>query len=335
MTSLPRQNTLTATGRTWDVWFPQGATDSAQHMFYLQADSSLPADQRHAHSSIGHAVYDSRKGLWVADALPAIPQGTPGSFDQAVWTGSVLSFAHNRHIMLYTGRSILGPNHQYVQRIGLATSSDPNMAKWAKHGAAVLASSWPYSTRDRDDSHAGPIWRDPYLFVGQNRQTYAAVAARHSGARHAYSACIGLVRATDDSFAEWEHLPLLVDGAERYGEMEVPQVIWHNGLYYIFFTVHARHYNPVWAKTIGGARNGLHCYVTGSLNELAMPVNGTGSVLDDAFVRGLRLIGPPNGNTFKAIGWLDGEDTPQGFVGGPSNTYTITLDGLKVYAKPA
>jgi levansucrase len=330
---LTASNRLTATGLTWDAWFTEGDTAPKGHIFYLQADPGLPSQERHAHSSIGHAVYTGG-GQWTTDECPVIPQGTPGSFDEAVWTGSVLSLAPKNHIMLYTGRSMPSPNHQYVQRIGLARSNDPAMRRWRKHGVPVLLSGGPYSTLDRDDSQIGPIWRDPHLFVGEDGQVYAAIAARHADPTNAYSACIGLVRAIDSSFTRWEYLPPIVTGNFRYGEMEVPQVVRHGGLYYIFFTVHSGHYSPAWAAEIGGARSGLHCYVTDRLGTPPVPVNDTGSVLDDTFVRGLRLIGPPSGNKFDAIGWLDGENTPQGFVGGLSSTYTIMLDGTKVHAEP-
>ena len=330
---MTAHNRLTALGLTWDPWFPVGQAAPQGHVFYLQASSTLPSPERHAHSSIGHAVYTD--GQWVADERPVIPQGAPGSFDEAVWTGSVLSLAPNNHIMLYTGRSMLSPDHQYVQRIGLAKSSDPSMRKWHKHAVPVLVSGGPYSALDRDDSQIGPIWRDPYLFFGEDRRVYAAIAARLTNPTHAYTACVGLVRATDNGFTRWEYLPPLAICDNRYGEMEVPQVIKHGDLYYIFFTVHSRHYNPEWAAEIGGARSGLHCYITDQLGTPPVPANGTGSVLDDKFVRGLRLIGAPDGNSFKAIGWLDGEETPQGFVGGLSDTYTITLSGLRVHAEPA
>lgn len=332
MAGLPASNRLTTPNLTWDPWFPEGDAAPKGHIFYLQADPILPSRERHAHSSIGHAVY-AGDGQWVADEHPVIPHGARGSFDEAVWTGSVFSLAPDDHVMLFTGRSTIDLEHQYVQRIGLARSNDPNLRVWRKHDRPVLRPGGPYSTLDRDDSQ--PIWRDPYLFIGEDGRVYAAIAARLAGATSPYSACIGLAQASTYSFTRWKYLPPLVVSDFRYGEMEVPQVVRHDGRYYIFFTVHAGHYNPAWAAEIGGPRNGLHCYVTDQLGNPPVPVNNTGSVLDDTFVRGLRLIGPPDGNTFKAIGWQDGEDTLQGFVGGLSNTYNVTLEGLNVRAEPA
>ena len=308
--------------RLWDPWFPTGPAASTDHVFYLYTPPE-----------VGHAVRN-RLGLWIPDEQPVLAGKDDDAFDAVIWTGSVLSRRPDEHAMLYTGRALTNPNGLYAQRIGLARSTDPDMRHWDKHPTPVLVPSGPYyCTRDdTDQPGGGPIWRDPYLFIGIDGRTYAAFAARTADTSTPYNACIGWAVATNDELTQWEYLAPLVDGTHHYSEMEVPQVVLHGNLCYVFFTVHARCYNPAWADEVGGKPNGLHCYVTSCLGVPGTPANNSGSVLDESLVRGLRLIGPPHGDTYTAQGWLDGEGTLTGFIGGLSGRYSVTLDGLRVTA---
>jgi levansucrase len=324
-----------AYGHVWDPVFPMGPAAPEglpEHVFFLTADSNLDPAERHHYSSLGHATRIPN-GLWQPSALPVLAPRSK-NFDQAIWGAGVLSLATNRHILLYTGRSMSNPALPYIQRIGLATSTDPSMERWVQRNQPVLAPGAPYSTYNGNDTRgAGPIFRDPYPFVGPDGDIHVAFSARLAGRGTPYNACIGHAVATDESFTRWRLLPPLADGTGMYGEMEVPQVVLHNGRYYVFFTVHASHYNPSWTDVVGFASNGLHCFVANTLDGPSIPANGAGVVRNDEFNRGPRLFGKPDGDVYLAQGWRDGEGTSRGFVGGLSQMLRVTLEGYDVYAE--
>ncbi|HSW81199.1 MAG TPA: glycoside hydrolase family 68 protein [Candidatus Saccharimonas sp.] len=310
----------------WDVVFPSGpgALATPQHAFYLQADRSVAPGERHFYSSLGHAkrTYDG----WVSDSAAAL-SGRPSNFDQAIWGVGVLSLTLTNHLLFYTGLHYTG-EYLWQQRIGLARSTNADLRDWQRLEAPILQPAPPYRMAEKDECGFGPIFRDPAPFIGDDGRLHVAFAARLADVPAPHNACIGHAVAINDELTDWAMLPPLVDGSDRYSEMEVPQVIRHGGLWYVFFTVHAMHYNLGWAEKVGDARPGLHCYVGPTLNDCRVPVNNHGNVWPSTVLRGPRLFGNPSGNRFKAQGWVDSMDIPG--AGGLSAVIMLDLNGDNV-----
>jgi beta-fructofuranosidase len=319
-------------GLVWDCWFPTGPAAPPglpEHVFFLHAESRWLPTERNSHARLGHAVRTS-SGLWLPDEQPVLTP-RPDGFDQTIWSGSVLSLDDDWHLLLYTGCTLDDPAVPYVQRVGLAVCSDPSMEHWVRYADPVLVPGAPYSTYEGDG--AGHIFRDPYLFVGPDSRVYAAFSARLAESPPPFNACIGLAVATNDQFTEWQFLPPLADGTAEYSEMEVPQVIEHDGKWYIFFTVHARHYAQQLARQLGEATGGLHCFVADAFGEPAAPANADGLVWDHEWIRAPRLFGVPSNDTYAAQGWRDGELTNRDFIGGLGPLMSVTLAGREVTAR--
>ncbi|HKX73745.1 MAG TPA: glycoside hydrolase family 68 protein [Candidatus Saccharimonadales bacterium] len=308
----------------WDPWFIKGK-DGTWHMFHLMASSEGDPDARHDKAFIGHSVSRDLR-LW-QQLPPALVPGVQGSWDDlALWTGSCFRHNDGSHYLFYTGRQ--AGRDRLLQRIGVAKATDSTLTTWEKHLTPVMSASSRYDTASTMNPLGKvPAWRDPFVFVDPiSGQVYAAITAREYCPSRVYNGCIALARATSADLTQWELLaPLL--SPKRYDEMEVPQLVAHDGLWYLFFLTAAELYEPAWAAA-NGRSHGLHCYVASDLMGPYRPVNkGTGAVLNDPLTLGLRLL-EPLGDGYLTLGWTP---EPSVALGRP---HMIVLNGDEVTARP-
>jgi sucrose-6-phosphate hydrolase SacC (GH32 family) len=170
-----------------------------------------------------------------------------------------------------------------------------------------------------------PAWRDPFVFSDRTSgKFYVTISARCAGANDVYNGCVAL--AESENLIDWNVLPPLL-APQRYDEMETTQMVFHNGLYYLFFSTWGKDYAPDWAKT-HGAHSGLHGYCSDRLLGDFQPVNGNDVVLDNGeSMYTIRLV-EKHDNGFTAIGWLN-TDAQGKFIGRLSQPFTIIIDGDK------
>ena len=209
----------------WDFWFAK--KNDKHHIFYLQAPKSLLLEQkRHHNATIGHAV-SSDLIHW--NLLPdALKPGYLGSWDDlATWTGSVIQH-NNLWYMFYTG-----VNHAekgLIQRIGLATSQD--LITWKKHSnnPIIEADKRWYEMLDLESWH-DHAWRDPYVIL-HNKKFYAFITARVNYGSTDGRGVIAL--AESNNLIDWEVKAPVTEPGE-FGQLEVPQVVKRNNLFYLIF----------------------------------------------------------------------------------------------------
>lgn len=308
----------------WDLWVVE--RDGEYHLFHLQAPPGLHPELRHGRATVGHAVSRDLRS-WQSVGTAFAPSAPGGWDDRTIWTGSIL--AHDgAYAFLYTA---LRRGQGLVQRIGLATS--PDLETWTRRGAGPVLRADPahYQT-----DGGGPLrvedWRDPYLCRVEGR-VHAFITARtrpppacsplRISADHAREfmaiaapaalrapllangplagrGCIAL--ATSDDLQGWTvEPPLFAPG--RYGMLECPQYLEHEGASYLLFSTWAGTYTRAWARQIGGAHTGLHGYVADALRGEYRPVNGNGVVLgSDSGCYATRLVRGPDGG-WQALSW--------------------------------
>jgi beta-fructofuranosidase len=308
----------------WDPWFIRHK--GKFHMFHLQARRTDNPESRHDDGvSIGHAV--SRDLSSWEQRPTALQPGRSGEWDSlSLWTGSVIRKG-KKFYMFYTGRNGRQKN---IQKIGLATSMD--LDSWEKHpeNPILEADNLVYEMAD-DSNLLGKIgaWRDPYVFRdSRSRKYYMIITARKKGKKREYNGCIAL--AESRNLIDWRvRNPILAKG--RYDEMETPQMVFHDGRYYLFFGVPwPKLYHPGWERKTGN-RTGLHCYYSKDLFKGYRPVNRDGIAAEDASrIYSMRLIQDKR-NTFKAIGWLHMGD--EGFIGRLSAPGIVEIKKNKVRIK--
>ena len=164
--------------------------------------------------------------------------------------------------MFYTGRN-KNPDIKWIQKIGLAISDD--LINWKKHenNPILEADNKIYEIKNEKNA-IGKVgaWRDPYVFQDPiTKKYYMIIAARKKGNATEYNGCIAITES--DDLLNWNLFPPLI-APGVYDEMEVPQMIIHNGIYYLFFSTHAANYKPAYAKKVG-AFGGRHCYYSKNL----------------------------------------------------------------------
>ena len=231
----------------WDFWFAPRPHGGPYHLFYLQAPRTLDdPEERHAVATVGHAVSDDLV-RW-SDRPIAFEAGPAGAWDdRAIWTGSMLE--HNgTFYWFYTAH-----NHReyFVQRVGLATSTDPNLERWVRHPANPLLEADPrwYEKGDPDQRRAEAC-RDPWVLRGEGEDPYwyMVYTARANGGSTTRSqiaaspeqpiipadgrGVIGFARSRD--LIAWEPLPPVSDPGD-FGDLEVPQPIRLGDRWYLLF----------------------------------------------------------------------------------------------------
>ena len=304
----------------WDPWFIE--VDGAYHMFHLQSERNGDPDERHHNNvSIGHAL-STDLTRWEEQKTVLSP-GVNGSWDDlSLWTGSTFK-SEGTFFLYYTGRS---RKEFWTQKIGVATSSDlSNWRKYEKNPVMEADEVYYHIENAKNKLDVAPAWRDPFIFQDpKSKKLYALITARTTGETQEYNGCIAIAEA--NNMFEWKFLPPLL-APRRYDEMEVPQIIFFKGYYYLFFSAAARYYEPAWAEQVGKG-HGLHCYFSKELFGEYQPVNNNGVVLDNENLLGLRLIKEDDG-IFSALGWLNNNNDGD-FIGRLSDMVRIRVEAENV-----
>ena len=315
----------------WDSWFIKKGNE--YHLFHLQALPSKDPEKRHNNNvSIGHAV--STDLINWTEFATALKPGSTDSWDNlALWTGSVIE-KDEKYYMFYTGRN-KNPDVKWIQKIGLAISDD--LINWEKHeDNPILEADNEIYEMSNERNAIGMVgaWRDPYVFQDPiTKKYYMIIAARKKGNATEYNGCIAI--AESDDLLNWNLFPPLI-APGVYDEMEVPQMIIHNGIYYLFFSTHATNYNPDYAKKVG-TFGGRHCYYSEKLFGEYKPVNKNGSVYNhENEIYDLTIVSN-NQNIFKAIGWLNkdssGKYIGKKFIGKLSHPIKLEINHDKIIVK--
>lgn len=223
----------------WDFWLARDGAD--YHMFYLQADKSLgDPDLRHWNVSVGHSVsQDLCTWIHLPDAL-APTQGNDEAPDSyTTWTGCVIPY-NGLWIMYYTGT--MRAEKGLVQRVCMATSSD--LIEWTKSEINPLVEldlRW-YDGLKLAYWHDAS-WRDPWVFKDPAQELYHMLVTCRTN-RGAPDGRGAIGHATSRNLINWQvQEPFLAPG--WFGEMEVPQIEYIGGRYYLFCSVSTRFHSAL------------------------------------------------------------------------------------------
>lgn len=227
----------------WDFWFAQDGADI--HVFYLQAPRSLRNPElRHWHVSIGHAVSrDLRRWEILPDALR--PGASPAWDDQSTWTGSIIKH-DDVWYMLYTGTN--QAEKGYIQRIGLATSTD--LLHWEKHPANPLLEADPrwYELLDLSLWH-DQAWRDPWVFRHPETGDFHAFITGRVNTGPADGRGV-IAHACSTDLIRWDVLPPVTEPGD-FGQIECPQLVSMQGRYYLLFSTNDWTHSSQWLPRTG------------------------------------------------------------------------------------
>jgi levansucrase len=210
-----------------------------------------------------------------------MPDGfSPGSRE---WSGSAVLGEDRQSLSLYftaTGRrGEAEPG--FLQRLFVARASlngSPGayrVGDWREVEEIVQADPSLYMATDTECGGPGTIkaFRDPAYFRDpRSGARYLFFAGSAAGSSSAFNGVIGAAVSVGE--ARWRLLPPMVSADGLNNELERPHVVWHGGLYYLFWSTQRQVFDP--AGPVGPT--GLYGMVSKRLDGGWVPLNGTGLV---------------------------------------------------------
>ena len=226
----------------WDFWLVK--KKDLYHIYYLQAPRSIQnPDIRHSVASVGHAVSKDLE-IWKEDGT-VLEAGTEESWDDtSIWTGSIIE-KNEKYYMFYTSRSKVEAGK--IQRIGVAISEDLYVWEKYKNNPVMEADANWYEKADISDEGL-EHWRDPFIIYNrEDKFYYAFICARVNYGDYNGRGCIARAKSRD--LLVWEVMSPATDAGNFY-EMEVPDLHFKNGRWYLLFTTSSAAYSEKHKKEI-------------------------------------------------------------------------------------
>lgn len=271
----------------WDAWPLQEETglplslDGRQELWMaLGAPRFANPDDRHGQARIHLLLRDGETWHHIG---PAMPDGfAPGSRE---WSGSAIVWADRTTVTLYftaagrRGEDLLS----FEQRIFSATATldtsgmFPRLSDWRDLEEIVARDPEHYMTTSGGAGEVGKIkaFRDPAFFrdpIGGG--DYLLFAGSRANSQSEYNGVVGIARRESGQGGRWNILPPVLSADSLNNELERPHIIFHGGLYYLFWSTQ-RH---VFAPSGPVGPTGLYAMVSDSLFGGWTPVNGSGLV---------------------------------------------------------
>lgn len=271
----------------WDAWpvqdadgTPSALPDGQTLWMALGAPRFDDPDERHGHARIQLILRDA--GGW-RPLGAAMPDGfAPGSRE---WSGSALLAPDRRTLTLFftaTGRrgeAALSFEQRLFRADATLAQVDGayRLADWRDLREFVVRDPAHYMASDAGNGAVGTIkaFRDPAYFRDpRDGRHHVFFAASLAGSTSAFNGAVGWATARDDTLAQWDIRPPLISADALNNELERPHVIFHHGLYYLFWSTQRHVFNP--AGPTGPT--GLYGMVADRLDGGWRPLNGTGLV---------------------------------------------------------
>lgn len=217
-------------------------------------------------------------GNW-CDAGNLLPDGfSSGSRE---WAGMAYLNDEGELRLYYTATGEAGETSiSFIQRIFVATarleieSALPVFGQWQDQGEIIQADGEVYLPANELQGEAGVVraFRDPFVFSDpKGGHLYMLFSASYGLARSARNGAIGV--ALKDAAGHWQLQPVLIDCDGVSNEMERPHIVYHGGLYYLFWSTNSW----TFAADID-APSGLYGMCAENFLGPYEPMNGSGLV---------------------------------------------------------
>ena len=270
----------------WDSWplqTPDGAVARIGGAEFWMALSSswLPdPEERHHHARL--RLLRLRNGSW-SDCGYLLPDGFgPGSRE---WAGSAIyEEGKNKVTLFFTASGRKGElQPTFEQRIfqtsGSFVTSEvrSGIVDWTHPEEAFCADESIYVRVNQTDGEPGKIkaFRDPFFFKDpKDSAEYLLFTGSLKKSRSDYNGAIGVAKAGNAERKTWHLLPPIVTADDVNNELERPQMVVRDGLYYLFWSTQRK----TFAHSGPSGPNGLYGMVSDGLFGDYKPLNGTGLV---------------------------------------------------------
>lgn len=309
---------------TWDTWPLKNKDGSVatvngyKIIFALSAPSDVLPGKVHDIAEIRY-FYSKNGKDWVSGG-PVFEEGD--ALGSRQWAGSAMIDENNQIHFFYTATGREGEEPlTYEQRFAKASAdvvtskNGVSFENWSDHQIILEADGEYYQTKEQgDQGDIAYAFRDPEFFKDpKSGEEYIIFEGNSSGApadrsclpEHSgspefaehhevpegsvlFNGSIGIAKATNDDYTEFELLPPLLEANCVNQELERPHIIVKGNQYYLFTDTHFDKFAP----GITGPE-GLYGFVSDELFGDYEPLNGSGLV-----------IANPEENPFQAYSWL-------------------------------
>jgi beta-fructofuranosidase len=221
----------------WDFWLvdKKSSVDGKWHAYFLQADNTLPdPNLRHTNVSQGHASSDDLM-TWTHHGTCLAPSTGDGFDNFTTWTGSVVKDDRGFWHLFYTGA--MREEQGLKQRIGHATSND--MHNWKRVGVDGLCLDLVGPHAPHYEEYTPGHWhdramRDPWVMRDPDGKGWIMYFTARVPGRKEPNAGGAIGYATSPDLMTWTLEKPVYDGG-AFGQLEVPQVFHHRGIWYMMF----------------------------------------------------------------------------------------------------
>lgn len=203
--------------------------DATWHIFAIYCDLTVNCDP--LRRGLMHLTSVDLKN-WTEVGYVLAPDGGTDFDDYDVWAPSIVE-RNGTYYMYYTGVYKNGSN-TYVQKIGLATSTD--LTTWTKYSTTTpvfdctALSGVYYNPANNSD---GAACRDPHVTWDENEHQWVmSVSSRRTGSTPANNMSIAL--ATSEDLVTWNPYGF-IPATDDYTS-ESSHIFTHAGTYYMVFT---------------------------------------------------------------------------------------------------
>ncbi|OIJ21580.1 levansucrase [Anaerobacillus alkalidiazotrophicus] len=309
---------------TWDSWPLKNKDGSIavvrgyQIIFALSAPSHVLPGQVHDIAEVRY--FYSKNGKDWTNGGPVFEDGD--ALGSRQWAGSAMIDEDDQLHFFYTATGRKGEEHiTYEQRFAkasadvVASRAGISFENWSDHQIILEADGEYYQTQEQgSQGDIAYAFRDPEFFKDpKSGEEYIIFEGNSSGApadraclpEHIgspefaenhdvpevsvlFNGSIGIAKATNEDYTEFELLPPLLEANCVNQELERPHIIVKGNNYYLFTDTHFDKYAP----GITGPE-GLYGFVSDDLFGDYKPLNGSGLV----------IANPPE-NPYQAYSWL-------------------------------
>jgi len=333
----------------WDFWpvlAKNGGlaeVDGAELWMALSAPANTAPEARHHVARI--RLLARRNGI-VKDCGLLLPQGY--SLGSHEWTGSAVLDSNTGVLQLYY--TVVGqsdrPGPSYRQRLAqvqgrlVVNATDISFSSWEQQQECVVADGELYAVADQQDGEPGFIraFRDPAYFSDPaDGREYLVFTASLARAKTRYSGAVGLAEAVVGENFNWRLCPPLLGADGVNTELERAHVIFHKGLYYLFWSTQGRTFHGDCSGP-----NGLYGAVSTQLNGHYEPLNGSGLVLTNPLESPTQCYAWQVLDDLRVVSFIDtvrssersttlSEVTEENFVGSMSPLVSLRLEGNRAF----
>lgn len=269
----------------WDLW-PVQLTDGKTADFdgwtvWIILSAPVLADPEERHKIARIRMMTEKSGVW-RDCGNLYPDGhCPGSRE---WAGSALyDPATGRLTSFHTAAGRRGEAPTYEQRIFQSsgvlsvTNGAAKVSDWSTPYESFQSGGAYYLRVTQTEGKPGHIkgFRDPAHFRDPaDGADYILFTGSLAKSASNWNGVIGIAKSETGQYSDWQLLPPIVSADGLCNEQERPHIVFHGGLYYLFWSSH----NKVFAPGGPSGPTALYGMVAQTVTGPYRPLNGTGLV---------------------------------------------------------